>query len=102
MTGYLEELTEGIRIARDVGQKVLRPSYGRATEVKVKNNATTGCREEIQASFFIMQRLEKVFPRHGITNEEVGQDQRKARGLHWIVDPLDSTHQYIHGLTTKQ
>lgn len=41
--------------------------------------------------------IEAVYPDHGILGEEFGE-KRSASGWTWIIDPLDGTASFIHGV----
>jgi len=41
--------------------------------------------------------VQKAFPSHGFMGEEFGTDNDKAE-LIWIIDPIDGTKNFIHGL----
>jgi len=45
----------------------------------------------------IIKALNKIFPEAGFIAEE-GSGYEKSSGLNWIVDPLDGTTNFIHGV----
>jgi myo-inositol-1(or 4)-monophosphatase len=50
-----------------------------------------------QAEEMLVERLQEVFPRAGfITEEETIVTERKS--YNWIIDPLDGTTNYLHGI----
>jgi myo-inositol-1(or 4)-monophosphatase len=50
-----------------------------------------------QAEEKLVRRLKKLVPEAGFIAEE-GTGERNAEGLNWIIDPLDGTTNFIHGL----
>lgn len=50
-----------------------------------------------KAETLIAAKLKAVFPDHGLLAEESGSHGRK-KGLLWVVDPLDGTTNFVHGL----
>jgi myo-inositol-1(or 4)-monophosphatase len=47
---------------------------------------------------FIREEVAKKFPAHTILGEEGGGDKQSAVGVKWIVDPIDGTLNFAHGL----
>lgn len=48
----------------------------------------------------IVERLSALLPEAGFVTEEKTVEQTdEEKGLYWVVDPLDGTTNYIHGLT---
>ncbi|HNW90670.1 MAG TPA: inositol monophosphatase family protein [Bacteroidales bacterium] len=47
---------------------------------------------------FLIQELTSLFPEAGIIAEESHQ-QKDNKRYHWIIDPLDGTTNYIHGMS---
>jgi len=45
----------------------------------------------------IIEHIINNFPNHAILSEEVG-NSRYGNEFQWIVDPLDGTSNYIHGI----
>ena len=46
----------------------------------------------------IVGRIGKARPRDGILSEEAGSVREAANGWRWVVDPLDGTTNYAHGV----
>lgn len=49
------------------------------------------------AEQLLRQRIEKHFPAHGILGEEFGE-KRGSEPARWILDPIDGTFSFIHGV----
>jgi myo-inositol-1(or 4)-monophosphatase len=52
---------------------------------------------DLQAEREIIQTLRKTYPNHGILAEETGQ-QTGQDEYEWIIDPLDGTTNFLHGI----
>lgn len=46
----------------------------------------------------IVERVQDARPRDGILSEEVGAVSRSQTGWRWVIDPLDGTTNYAHGV----
>ncbi len=53
---------------------------------------------DVQAEREIVQILRRTFPDHAILGEEGGQSGSASDDHQWLIDPLDGTTNYLHGL----
>lgn len=53
---------------------------------------------DIKAEHVIMDIIRKAYPDHAILTEESGYHPGQEDEYVWIVDPLDGTHNYLHGV----
>lgn len=53
---------------------------------------------DIQAEQEIIMTLRKIYPNHSILAEESGHSIGADADYRWIIDPLDGTTNYLHGL----
>ena len=83
--------------AARAGGDVLRESYGRVQAVRFKGATDLVTEVDVRAEQTIVALIRAHFPTHQILAEEgsVGGDDPRHR---WIVDPLDGTTNYAHGL----
>jgi myo-inositol-1(or 4)-monophosphatase len=83
--------------AARAGGDVLRESYGRVQSVRFKGATDLVTEVDVRAEQTIVALLQAHFPTHQILAEEgsIGGDDPRHR---WIVDPLDGTTNYAHGL----
>lgn len=51
-----------------------------------------------KAEEFIAGRIEKVYPGHTILGEEYGLRGVEAASHRWIIDPIDGTIGFVHGM----
>lgn len=71
---------------------------GRAGAVKTKRSVVDLVTELDRASErLIRASLRRTSPRFGFLGEEYGE-QRRSAPYRWIVDPLDGTNNFVHGL----
>src|SRR5256714_4798777 len=93
----LEELLDfSVNIARDAGEITLR--YFRKkfeTRLKGKDNFVT--QAEIEAENFLRSRITERFPEDSIIGEEGGERAGASR-RRWIIDPIDGTYAFVHGV----
>lgn len=89
---------EVIRLADEVGGFIRHEArtFDRArTEVKGKNDLVSYVDKESEAQ--IVARLSELLPQAGFIAEE-GSGEEIPGGLNWIIDPLDGTTNFVHGL----
>jgi len=87
---------EGIRIATEAGA-LLKRRFRTAVGVKVKGPNDIVTEVDVQAQALVVRRLRRRFPDHGILAEE-GLDDTAGTRWRWILDPLDGTKNFAHGL----
>jgi myo-inositol-1(or 4)-monophosphatase len=78
---------------------VLTRLYGRTdlgAEEKAKNDLVSRADRESETA--IIDRIRSAFPDHSILAEEGGRQVGEARGLEWIIDPLDGTANFLRGM----
>lgn len=91
-------LERAIAWAREVGEMQLNHlGKGiRIAEKGLKTNLVTEVDERSEE--MIRERISIEFPGHGLLAEEGGTILENKAGYRWIVDPLDGTGNYAHGL----
>jgi myo-inositol-1(or 4)-monophosphatase len=85
-------------IAEEAG-RLLMERFGRLTaaEVGKKGPRDFVTAADRDAEALIVRRLAEAFPGHAVLAEEGGGTGARA-GPTWIVDPLDGTTNYLHGI----
>ena len=83
--------------AARAGGEVLRASYGRVQSVHFKGATDLVTEVDVHAEQTIVALIRERYPTHQVLAEEgsVGGGDPRHR---WIVDPLDGTTNYAHGL----
>ncbi|MDD2884321.1 MAG: inositol monophosphatase family protein [Dechloromonas sp.] len=95
-------LNIAIKAARRAGQIINRASNDvdlLKVTTKQPNDFVTEVDKAAEAA--IIETLQDAYPSYGILAEESGQAAGKAGGdsdYQWIIDPLDGTTNFIHGL----
>lgn len=87
-------------LSREAGQMAMhyfRSDLGLHTEYKEDFSPVTQADREIE--LFLRQEIQKRFPEHGILGEEFGaQKHEKNSDYLWILDPIDGTRSFAHGI----
>jgi myo-inositol-1(or 4)-monophosphatase len=88
-----------IDAARDAGQLLKRELPG-SRRIAYKDSPTNLVTEmDARAEELIVGRLAAAFPDDAVLGEERGASAGRS-GRRWIIDPLDGTTNYAHGLPT--
>jgi myo-inositol-1(or 4)-monophosphatase len=96
MTAGLRQLAEAV--ARETGQRLREAFAGPRVNVTAKSSPTDLVSEaDHAAERLIRERLTAARPDDGILGEE-GGDAAGTSGVHWIVDPLDGTINFLFGI----
>src|SRR4051812_25495164 len=65
--------------------------------VETKADATPVTRADREAEEVIRERIHRFFPDHSILGEEGGESHGNPH-YKWIIDPIDGTKSFIHGV----
>jgi myo-inositol-1(or 4)-monophosphatase len=77
----------------------LRSSAGSGLELGFKRDADVVTEYDRAAESVLLQRITQRYPDHGVIAEEGGRRQEARPGAgRWLVDPLDGTLNFAHGL----
>lgn len=94
--------TELISVLTDLARRAghITLGYFQMTELQVENKAdespvTIADRETEQ---FIRQEVARLFPGDVVIGEEYGEGPGEPGARRWIVDPIDGTKSFIHGV----
>jgi myo-inositol-1(or 4)-monophosphatase len=88
------------QICREAGHMALRqwPGHGHALESWEKVPGSPVCTADIEVDAFLRRELCRLLPAAGwLSEESVDHPERLARGLCWLVDPIDGTRDFIRG-----
>ena len=91
------ELEIALSAARRAGE-VLRAGFGTEHTITYKGEVDLLTEIDEEAERVIREELLGAFPSYGMLAEE-GGELTGEEGARWIVDPLDGTTNYAHGLT---
>ena len=87
------------RAAAAIGGKILTDALGTLVSEQVSLKGTNDYVTELdkKSEAAIIQHIKSVFPNHSICGEESGTETHQSECL-WIIDPLDGTTNYVHGI----
>ncbi len=91
------ELEVAIGAAKAAGE-VLRNSFGHRQSVEYKGKVDLVTEADHRAEWAIKGVLREAFPDYGMLAEEGGELEGEGE-YRWIVDPLDGTTNYAHGVS---
>jgi myo-inositol-1(or 4)-monophosphatase len=93
----LESITDVAVAAASRGGEILRKHWGRHHVTRKKGPIDLVTEADLASEKAITQVIQSAFPEHSIQAEEGGGTLGTA-SHRWIVDPLDGTTNYAHGL----
>lgn len=95
----IDALLQLVCTAATAGGEQLLARYGRmdAATISRKKHADYATEADLAAENAIADILRKSGPEYGFLGEETGQRQGTS-ALHWVVDPLDGTSNFIWGI----
>jgi len=86
-----------IQIAKEAGE-IIRSSYRQDFGIEFKTNHTNLVTEvDKKSEKLIIDFINKKYPLHGILAEESGGNFKNKEYV-WVIDPLDGTTNFAHGL----
>lgn len=96
-TGPSTRLAAAIELAREAGSLTLRYFGGQNYALDLKKDGSPVTTADREAEQLIRRAVENRFPTDGFMGEESGQ-RTGLSGYRWIVDPIDGTASFIHGV----
>ena len=94
------ELLEAVESVARAGADQLMPYFRRLTSdqvsEKARNDLVTVADRASESA--ILAAIGQQFPSHNILSEEAGWSARSSSDPTWIVDPLDGTTNFVHGM----
>ncbi len=93
----LEQISRVGTAAAYCGGKVLKEYFGRIDIVHKKGKVDLVTEADIESERKIVNSIRQVYPDHSILAEEGGL-LKGAGEYHWIIDPLDGTTNFAHGI----
>jgi len=79
------------------GAEILKTNFGKTYGIQKKGAIDLLTESDTGSEQVIIETIRKVFPSHGILAEESGHQNEGSEYI-WIIDPLDGTTNYVHGL----
>ncbi|HEX6623452.1 MAG TPA: inositol monophosphatase family protein [Pyrinomonadaceae bacterium] len=93
----LRELLDfGVGLARGAGEITLR-YFRKKFDTRRKANKTFVTEADLEAEAFLRREIAARYPEDAILGEEEGAREGTS-GRRWIVDPIDGTYSFVHGV----
>ena len=67
-------------------------------QVSIKGPADFVSNADLKAEKIIIEELKKARPHYSIISEEEGSETNKDKSNTWIIDPIDGTTNFLHGV----
>lgn len=91
---YLEAAREIAAIAGEIGRRY----FGSRVEVERKADNSPVTIADREAEVAMRRYIEEAFSEHQIIGEEAGQSGAPDSPWKWVLDPIDGTISFIHGI----
>ena len=80
--------------------KILIRDFGEVEKLQVSKKGPKDfvTNSDIKTEKIIIEELKKARPNYSIISEENGVDQNKDKDNTWIIDPIDGTINFLHGV----
>lgn len=85
-----------VEISREAGEITLQ-YFRKKFETRLKGKENFVTQADIEAENFIRAEIAARYPEDSIIGEESGE-REGASGRRWIVDPIDGTYSFVHGV----
>jgi histidinol-phosphatase len=66
--------------------------------VDIKKDGSVVTAADRGAEQLIRERIQRYFPGHAILGEEFGGEDQPDSPYRWIIDPIDGTYSFVHGV----
>jgi myo-inositol-1(or 4)-monophosphatase len=96
MHPFLNTAVAAARAAADIQLRASR----NLSRLKVQNKGPKDFVSEVdkKSEVIIIETLLEAYPDHAVVGEEGGAQGNQNAEFRWIIDPLDGTHNFIHGV----
>ena len=86
--------------ASEKASKILIRDFGEVEKLQVSKKGPIDfvTNADIKAEKIIIEELEKARPNYSIISEENGIKKNKDQDNTWIIDPIDGTVNFLHGI----
>lgn len=88
-----------VAVALDAGA-ILRSRFGEPHDITFKGPLDLVTEADQAAEMLIASRLRSAFPDHDLLGEEGSRSENSGARFCWVIDPLDGTTNFAHGLPT--
>ena len=86
--------------ASEKASKVLIRDFGEIEKLQVSKKGPSDfvTNSDLKAEKIIIEELKKARPHYSIISEENGTESNKDKNNTWIIDPIDGTINFLHGI----
>ena len=86
--------------ASEKASKILIRDFGEIEKLQVSKKGPTDfvTNSDLKAEKIIIEELKKAKPNYSIISEEYGIEDNKDKNNIWILDPIDGTVNFLHGI----
>ena len=86
--------------ASEKASKVLIRDFGEIEKLQVSRKGPTDfvTNSDIKTEKIIIEELKKAKPNYSILSEEYGVEKNNDKNNTWIIDPIDGTVNFLHGI----
>jgi len=86
--------------ASEKASKVLIRDFGEIEKLQVSKKGPSDfvTNSDMKAEKIIIEELKKARPHYSIISEENGTENNKDKNNIWIIDPIDGTINFLHGI----
>lgn len=92
-------IDEVYRLCKKVGAFMMAESKKlRSHHIETKDNNTLVSYVDLKSEEYLVEGLRSIYPKAGFITEEGTVAHQKETDIHWIIDPLDGTTNYLFQL----
>jgi myo-inositol-1(or 4)-monophosphatase len=86
--------------ASEKASKILIRDFGEVEKLQVSKKGPTDfvTNADLKAEKIIIEELKKARPNYSFISEENGIEDNKDKDNTWIIDPIDGTTNFLHGI----
>ena len=86
--------------ASEKASKILIRDFGEIEKLQVSKKGPSDfvTNSDLKAEKIIIEELKKAKPHYSIISEEYGIEDNKDKSNSWIIDPIDGTVNFLHGV----
>ena len=86
--------------AAEKASKILIRDFGEIENLQVSKKGPTDfvTNSDLKTEKIIIDELKKAKPQYSILSEEYGVENNKDKNNFWIIDPIDGTVNFLHGI----
>ena len=86
--------------ASEKASKILIRDFGEIENLQVSKKGPTDfvTNSDLKTEKIIIEELKKAKPNYSILSEENGTENNRDKDNTWIIDPIDGTVNFLHGI----